>query len=472
MKRIIITVLCITLTLVASAQPANSRVTQNNAQSNTQQGTTTARPATTTTTRPATTTTTRPATTTTTRPATTTTTRTTTTTTTRPTTAQPSGVTRQTARTTQATAPSISRASIMFPTAVEVPADVAWRRDIYRELDLTKDANAPLYYPVEPQEGRVNLFTLLFQLLNTGKIPAYTYDTSGLENFNASNRMHFKDMLERYEIPFEVNGNSIKVEPVDVPSNEVLSYFVKESSYYDQHTATYHSRVVALCPVLHRSNGYIDFNSPSMSADVQKSPLFWVKMEDIESYLSQNMVMTSNYNNAATMSMADFFDTNKYKGDIYMTTNMQGKSLAQMVNEAQAAAAMSSSEGEGNNSPSLGEDSGEGNLDPDFSSDFSADFSAGFPSEADSKKALQREQSRIEKEIKDFEEHIWSTPVDSAALARQDSIAAATSKKTKKVSTRATARKTTEKAENSSKKEKAPSSGGNAPRVSVRRERH
>jgi len=457
MKRIIIAVFGICCAVTLSAQPARSRVTQNNAQSNTQPATTTAQPATTTTTRPATTTTTRPA----------------TTTTTRPTTSQPSGVTRQTttARTTQ-TKPSVSRASIMFPTAVEVPADVAWRRDIYRELDLTKDANAPLYYPVEPQEGRMNLFTLLFQLLNTGKIPAYTYDTSGLENFNASNRMHFKDMLERYEIPFEVNGNNIKVEPVDVPSNEVLSYFVKESSYYDQHTATYHSRVVALCPVMHRAGSFVDFNSPSMSADVQKSPLFWVKMEDIEPYLSQNMVMTSNYNNAATMSMADFFDTNKYKGDIYMTTNMQGKSLAQMVNEAQAAAAQSSSEGEGNNSFSLGEDLGEGDLDPEFSSDFPTDFSAGFPSEGDSKKALQREQSRIEKEIKDFEEHIWSTPVDSAALARKDSIAAATSKKTKKVSTRTTARKTTEKAEKSSKKENAPSSGGSAPRVSVRRERH
>ena len=456
MKRIIIAVFGICCAVTLSAQPARSRVTQNNAQSNTQPATTTAQPATTTTTRPATTTTTR-----------------TTTTTTRPTTSQPSGVTRQTttARTTQ-TKPSVSRASIMFPTAVEVPADVAWRRDIYRELDLTKDANAPLYYPVEPQEGRVNLFTLLFQLLNTGKIPAYTYDTSGLENFNASNRMHFKDMLERYEIPFVVNGNNIKVEPVDVPSNEVLSYFVKESSYYDQHTATYHSRVVALCPVMHRAGSFVDFNSPSMSADVQKSPLFWVKMEDIEPYLSQNMVMTSNYNNAATMSMADFFDTNKYKGEIYMTTNMQGKSLAQMVNEAQAAAAQSSSEGEGNNSFSLGEDSEEGNLDPDFATDFPADFSAGFPSEGDTKKALQREQSRIEKEIKDFEEHIWSTPVDSAELARKDSIAAATSKKTKKVSTRTTARKTTEKAEKSSKKENAPSSGGSAPRVSVRRERH
>ena len=476
MKRIIIAVFGLCFALTISAQPARSRVTENNTQSsNTQPATTTAQP--TTTPRPATTTaqpatTPRPATTTaqpatTPRPATTTAQPATTprpaTTTTRPTTtpAQPSGVTRQTTTNrTQATKPSVSRASIMFPTTVEVPADVAWRRDIYRELDLTKDANAPLYYPVEPQEGRVNLFTLLFQLLNTGRIPAYTYDTSGLENFNASNRMHFKDMLERYEIPFDsVNATTIKVNPVDIPSNEVLSYFVKESSYYDQHTATYHSRVVALCPVLHRSGNFVDFNSPSMSADIQKSPLFWVKMEDIENYLSQNMVMTSNINNAATMSMADFFETNKYKGDIYMTTNMQGKSLAQMVNEAQANEAS---------------DLSFGNMQDNDSAAFASDFDLGFPSESDSKKALQREQNRIEKEIKDFEEHIWATPVDSVALARQDSIAAAeaASKKTKKtVSTRTTTRQTTTKAEKT-KKEKSSSSGSSAPRVSVRRERH
>ena len=422
MKRLIIVIVGVCFTLSMSAQPANSRVTQSN--TNTTRPAATATP----TTRPTTTAapTTRP------------------TTTARPTTtpAQPSGVTRQTAnRNTQAAKPAVSRASIMFPTAVEVPEDVVWRRDIYRELDLSKDANAPLYYPVEPQEGRINLFTLLFQLLNTGTIPAYTYDPSGLENFNKENRMHFKDMLDRYEIPYEVNGNTIKVEPIDIPSNDVLTYFVKESSYYDQHTATYHSRVVALCPVMHRSGGYVDFNSPSMSADVQKSPLFWVKMEDIEPYLSQHMVMTSNINNAATMSMADFFETNKYKGTIYMTTNMQGKPLSQVVGES-------------------------------FQMDFESD-SVMFDTEAASKSALQREQNRIEKEIADFEKHIWAAPVDSVALARQDSIAAAeaTSKKAKKASTRSTARQTTSKAEKT-KKEKAPSSGGSAPRVSVRRERH
>ena len=43
------------------------------------------------------------------------------------------------------------RAQISFPTAVDMPEDVVWRRDIYREINLEDDANAGLYYPVEPQ---------------------------------------------------------------------------------------------------------------------------------------------------------------------------------------------------------------------------------------------------------------------------------------------------------------------------------
>ncbi|MBQ3781159.1 MAG: gliding motility protein GldN, partial [Bacteroidaceae bacterium] len=223
--------------------------------------------------------------------------------------------------------PKVSRASIMFPTAVAVPEEVPWRRDVYRSLDLTKDENAALYYPVEPQGNDVNLFTLLFRLLNTGTIPAYEYKLDGVEDFSQANRMHFKDMLDRFSIFYEIDGRSIKVADADVPSSEVLSIYVKESSYYDQNTATYHSRVVALCPVLHRADDF--------SMDQRKYPMFWVKIEDIEPYLSQRMVMTSNLNNAARMSMADFFATNHYKGDIYMTTNMQGKSLQDQVNARQ-----------------------------------------------------------------------------------------------------------------------------------------
>lgn len=325
---------------------------------------------------------------------------------------------RNTSRTNAAT----DRASLMFPTAVDVPEDPSWRRDIYRTLDLTKDENAALYSPVEPQGDNMNLFTLLFRLLNTGKIPAYEYKLDGIEDFQQSNRMHFKDMLERYHIYYEVDGNSIKVEQSDIPSAEVLSFNVKESSYYDQNTATYHSRIVALCPVLHRSDDF--------SMDVRKYPMFWVKYDDIKTYLSGHEVMVSNLNNAARMSMDDFFATNHYKGDIYMTTNMQNRSLQQ----------------------------------------YCANDSL-----------LKQEQKRIEKEIVDFEEHIWKEPVDSVELAKQDSIAASNANNKKKSASRnSTASTNTSRRGSSSVANKKEKSGGNsssfvsgsAPRVSVRRQRH
>ena len=318
-----------------------------------------------------------------------------------------------------------SRASLMFPTSVDVPETPTWRRDIYRTLDLTKDENAPLYFPVEPQGDNINLFTLLFQLLNTGKIPAYEYKLDGVEDFQQSNRMHFKDMLERYYIFYEVNGNSIKVEPSDIPSAEVLSFNVKESSYYDQHTATFQSRVVAICPVLHRTD---DFDTR-----VNKYPMFWVKYDDIKTYLSGREIMTSNLNNAARMSMEDFFATNHYKGEIYMTTNMQNRSLQQYC-------------------------------------------------ATDS--LLKKEQKRIEKEMTDFEAHIWATPVDSAEIAKRDSIAALADKgkksrrmassDSKSSSASRTSRRSSSSSEKTSKSSSKSSGGSSSsgPRVSVRRQRH
>ncbi|MBO4431703.1 MAG: gliding motility protein GldN [Bacteroidaceae bacterium] len=357
--------------------------------------------------------------------------------------AQPQKSRVQNTRTTTAAknttaASGTSRASLMFPTAVDVPEDPTWRRDIYRSLDLTKDENAALYYPVEPQGTSMNLFTLLFKLLNTGKIPAYEYQLDGVENFEQSNRMHFKDLLDRQEIDYEVDGNSIKVAQADIPSADVLSYYVKESSYYDQNTATYHSRIVALCPVLHRAadefaiRSYVseDDEEGGVNQNVQKFPLFWVKYDDVKTYLSGQDVMTSNLNNAARMSIDDFFSTNHYKGDIYMTSNMQNKSLQQYC-------------------------------------------------ATDS--LMKKEQNRIEKQITDFEEHIWTTPIDSVEQARRDSIAAASvkGKKAKAATDKASssaARSSRRAAASSSKEKSGGSSGGGgnsgAPRVSVRRQRH
>ena len=51
-----------------------------------------------------------------------------------------------------------------------------------------------------------------------------------------------------------------------------------------------------------------------------KYPLFWVKYDDLAPFLSKQTIMTSNLNNAATMSVEDYFTMNCYKGKIYKTT--------------------------------------------------------------------------------------------------------------------------------------------------------
>ena len=62
-----------------------------------------------------------------------------------------------------------------FPTAQAMPEDAAWRRDLYREIDLSKEANAVLYIPTVPQDGRMSLFTYLFKLVLRGEVKAYDY---------------------------------------------------------------------------------------------------------------------------------------------------------------------------------------------------------------------------------------------------------------------------------------------------------
>lgn len=310
------------------------------------------------------------------------------------------------------------RQQIDFPTDEPMSGDVIWRRDVYRELDLTEDANAALYYPVEPDGTHVNLFTLLFKLImagpNHGGIAAYSYDVnSGSEKFDESLRLSPKKFLDDYHIFYEKTDKGVHIDDSDIPSAEVKAYFIKESSYYDQNTATFHRQVTALCPVMFREDDFGD--------GATKYPLFWVRYSDLAPFLAKQMVMTSNINNAAMMSLADYFGTNLYKGKIYKTNNMLGKTLAQEVG-------------------------------------------------SDSVK-LSKAQQRIDKEIAAFESNIWGDQAKKDSLdsiAKLDPKVLKSSKKTPRVR-RSSAR--TERVK--SKRGQTPQTvSSGAARVTVRRQRH
>lgn len=308
-----------------------------------------------------------------------------------------------------------TRAQISFPTEAKMAEDVVWRRDVYRELDLNDDANAGLYYPTEPVGTQMNLFTYLFKLIMAGPrhggIAAYSYDVnSGNERFDESLRIQPLKFLDDYHIFYERGDRGVHIDDSDIPSAEVKGYFIKESAYFDQVSATFHTKVQAICPVMYREDDFGD--------GVTKYPLFWVKYDDLAPFLSKQTIMTSNLNNAATMSLDDYFTTNAYRGKIYKTTNMLGKTLAQVAGGDTA--------------------------------------------------KLSREQSRIEKEIERFEQNVWG---DKARKDSLDSIAKLDKKQLKAVKNKSKNRRTTQTTVKRTRRSSSPSTSS-AARVTVRRQRH
>ena len=306
-----------------------------------------------------------------------------------------------------------TRAQISFPTAAPMQEDVVWRRDIYRELKLTEDANAGLYYPVEPVGSQMNLFTYIFKLMmngpNRGGIAAYNYRMDGNEMFTDSARVKPLQFLDNYHIFYERTDHGIRLDNSDIPSGEVKGYYLKESAYYDQGTSTFHRKVVALCPIMYRED---DFGDGEV-----KYPLFWVRYDDLAPFLSKQIIMTSNLNNAATMSVDDYFTMNLYQGKIYKTTNMLGKTLAQYC-----------------------------------------------PTDS----AMTAEQKKIERELTDFEKTIYGDParrdsLDSIAASKEAEKAPKKMGRSRRSASAGSLRRTRRPASNSS--------SGPA-RVTVRRERH
>lgn len=215
------------------------------------------------------------------------------------------------------------RMQLQYPTALDMPEDVVWRRDIYREVNLDDEPNSGLYYPVEPVGKQMNLFTYVFKLALGGYIPVYEYRLDGNEVLDATAKVDMKTILDNYHIFYEENGGKVKVENSDIPSAEVKLYYLKESAYYDQANSSFHIKVQAFCPVMLREDDF--------GGEAAKYPLFWVKYSDVEPFLSRQSVRMSERNDASMINLDDYFTTNRYKGKIYKTNNSQGKTLAQIV---------------------------------------------------------------------------------------------------------------------------------------------
>ncbi|MDR2691851.1 MAG: gliding motility protein GldN [Dysgonamonadaceae bacterium] len=206
------------------------------------------------------------------------------------------------------------------------PVKPVWLREMYRIIDLNKDNNAALKYPVQPIGDRVNLFSLLFKLLSENKIASYAY-TDKTEVLTDAGKIPFEEVLKSNQIPYTTQGSGENrkyvIDEIDVPSEDVSQYLIKEGWFFDQATGSFNTRITAICPIIVR----LDYSDNTF----HRSPVCWVLYENIRPYLSREMIMTSDLNNALIYTMDDFFTKKMYLGDIIKTVNLKNQSLQEQV---------------------------------------------------------------------------------------------------------------------------------------------
>ena len=203
----------------------------------------------------------------------------------------------------------------------------SWKRIVYKELDLDKDANATLYYPEDVIDGSENLFRIILKHVASGDIPAYEY-LDGREIFTPEFQVNAAEVMDKFYIPYtEAKGSTperpmLIVDDIDVPTTEVLSYYVIENWEFDNVSSHSKARVEALCPVIHRAG---DFGGEAL-----KYPMFWVAMEHVQPYLKNTAVFVDDFDVNPRYSLNDYFAMNLYDGEIYKTRNLRNKSLQQL----------------------------------------------------------------------------------------------------------------------------------------------
>lgn len=209
-------------------------------------------------------------------------------------------------------------------------ADLDYMRVIYRQLDLSKPANTPLYYPEDIVDGQENLFRLILKQVVDGRIPAYEY-LDGREVFSDKYKINVADMLDRFDIYYQkAKGSTEKnpkftIEEADVPSGQVQKYYIIERWEFDRRSNRMKTRVEAICPVLTRT-GEFGGETPF--------PMFWVKFDALRPWLSQQYIFLNDDNNLPRYSLDDYFNLGMYDGDIYKTQNLRNLSMVQMYPDA------------------------------------------------------------------------------------------------------------------------------------------
>ena len=158
-------------------------------------------------------------------------------------------------------------------------ADVVWAHRVWRVIDFKEKINQVFYYPVQPDQGRKNLYTILDEALTEGRIRAFNNDMFESEISWEEKKANLgkKQVNITYEYD-DMDGMEKEIyDTILIPlrSEDVMVLRIKEDWFIDKNRSVEDVRIIGFCMIyleqkeegaapLQHELGWIRYNDPEV----------------------------------------------------------------------------------------------------------------------------------------------------------------------------------------------------------------
>jgi len=203
--------------------------------------------------------------------------------------------------------------------------DVAWKRQVLRVIDLRELQNRPLYFPNEDLEptSQKNLFSIIYSNFLDGTLTGYksrrNNDQTYVPTWTPENVVNVEEHIDAIGLRYYTETTWDRV---NVMTPGVIKYYVQVVTYFDKATSEFKSKILAIAPLYDEK-----YNAPVYADEIRTGVYFWVRFDDLRPFLMEEFAKMNGRNTSAIIDFDYFLANEQYDSYIIKDYDITGKDV-------------------------------------------------------------------------------------------------------------------------------------------------